>query len=341
MKTIQDIINENKLPTLDQLKSQENQIKLFGFSIPFYEGYTSGTSIKLAMTVDEFMNFAKDHQVDEIFGTMTPYSPRDIFITDTLFHGDISDFTSVIIADYRLNLDEKEQLDYVLDELDIDNFNQDKDNNDFELPTLNLYSKSEYTEDDDEDEEEDEEEYEYNLTTTAKSLIDDITNYNNSIPENIIDIPKILCLGCVINGVIYDARIENDLDFNPTYFLLNILTKYQFKYDTRIKDKLDKEKQDAYEAEQAKIEQEQKQKENKDAFIKYISNDAAYLALTNDTLRLVYIEQLWNGEKGEEIKEIIHSAYPDIDRVNSRWGGSISKAQKFEIRQDIKLRIGK
>lgn len=338
MITIDDIINSNKLPTLKQLKSQESQIELFGFSISFNEGFTSGTTVNLVMTVEEFMNFAKEHQVEEIFGIAIPYSPKDIFITNSLFDGNISDFTSVVISDYRLDLSEDEQLEYVLEKLDIDSVNQDEENFDFELPTLNLYSELKDIKD---FEDEYEDDYEYNLTTTAKSLIDDITNYNNSIPENIIDIPKKLQLGCVIDGVIYTVSIENELDFNPTYFLLNILTKYQSKYDSKVKDKFDKEKQLEYEAEQAKIEQEKKQKADKDAFIKYISSDTAYLALTNDNMRFVYIESLWNGDKGEEIKNLIHAAYPEIEKQLIRWNTSISKTQKSEIRQDIKFRSGK
>lgn len=323
MNTFSEIIQSNTLPTLEDFKS--NQEKFFGFSVPFIDGFIERPDVRVSMGINEFMTFVKDNSLDKIIGKVIPYDIDNIIITRKLFeeNSDISDFTSVIISDYRLSLLEEEQLDYVLVELD--NMLTEEDENcsiDNEQSILHLYN------DDEVDDEAEDELEEYNLTTTAKKLLEDIVEYNNSIPEEIFKIPEKIQLNCIINGIIYSTIITNNIQFDPTYALLEILSKYQSKYDSKIKDKIDKDKQLEYEAEQKQLEQ----KKLHDLFINRILSDNNYTCLTNDSQREIYLEKLFMNQLNDE--EYTNLANIAFSGTVLKFG--ITRYRLREIKNEIK-----
>ena len=326
MNTFSEIIQSNTLPTLEDFKS--NQEKFFGFSVPFIDGFIEKPDVRVSMDINEFMTFVKDNSLDKIIGKVIPYDIDSIIITRKLFeeNSDISNFTSVIVSDYRLSLLEEEQLDYVLVELD--NILTEEDENcstDNEQPILHLYNVDDETEDElDEDDIE-----EYNLTTTAKKLLEDIVEYTNSIPEEIFMIPKTIQLNCIVNGITYSTIISNGIQFNPTYALLEILSKYQSKYDSKINDKIDKDKQLEYEAEQKRLDQKIKH----DTFIDKILSDHNYICLTNANQRINYLKQLFMNQLDDD--EYSKLANEVFSKVNSGILG-ISNYQIKEVMNEIK-----
>lgn len=329
MNTFSEIIQSNILPTLEDFKS--NQEKFFGFSVPFIDGFIEKPDIRLTMDLNDFMNFVKENNIDKVIGKIITYDESEIYITRDLFEektdisADISNFTKVIVSDYRLSLSEEDQLDYVLDELDSTLYNNEEYIEDYtedEQHILHLYVEE------DENDYEDDNEDEYKLTSTAKNLLEDIIEYNNSIPEEIFKIPEKIQLNCILDGIIYSVIVSNIIKFNPTQALLEILSKYQSKYDSKIKDKIDKDKQLEYEAEQKQLEQ----KKLHDSFINRILSDNNYTCLTNDSQREIYLEKLFmNQLNDEEYTNLANSAFPG---TVLKFG--ITRYRLREIKNEIK-----
>ena len=335
MKSFEDLISENQLPTEDDLSSQEHQIELFGFQFHFVEGIMTTPDVILTMDIDEFMNFAKDHNVAEIIGMVLPYNKTDVFITRKLFEDNISDFTSVLITNYQVDLPETEQLKYVLNELDNSMENTDEYDIDNDKPILKLHN--------DYDNEDDllailgYLEYSYKLTSTAQKLLNEIIEYNNSIPEEFFKIPEKIQLGCIIDSVTYSIVVENTLSVDPVISLLEILSKYQSKYDNKIKEKLDKEKQIEYEQELKK----QKQIDSKNDLIDKLLNNIEYLCLTNNDQRISFITKIATNEYNTIYYELFCTVYPEIllrsGYIHSSVRNLVNDIKVVAMKKGIKL----
>lgn len=326
--TYQDIINKNKLPI-----DLDKQIKIIKVN-------NCEKDIILDMTIEDFIKWANFQGVSEFFSHIDLYDYTEVAITssdikilkDILYyiildtnnieygHMIIDKFikdlveknNELILETYkRVNkqIVEKEQYNYnVEDYIDLSVFNNldEEENNEEEINIDDI-----------------------KLNTVANNIIDNIIQFNKNIPEEIFYIPKFLSLSCIINGKIYGVVITNDLDFKPIIFeaLMTIIQKYQ----SNIKNGLNIIERQAELQEQLRLEEEAKIEQNHKDFLKFMMSNVEYTKQTVP-LKLIYIDNMWQGKYGQDQKDLIRLAYP-------KYSEELRKNQKEQIVNEIKMGI--